>query len=441
MAKKRLKVLLLVEQCDPEGMSVPLLGYRFAEQICQFCDVTLVTRAKYLAKLQAQDLNSQVIGIEESSLTKVYSQCLARYTLQRSINWPLWHALKYPLYAAFNRAVSRRFAQEVRAGHYDLVHAITPMIPRYPVKLANACAHVPFVIGPVNGGLPFPQGFSKIAKQEYSHFNVLRRLVNQRPAYRRTYTKAAKILVGSDYTQKMLKQLLKLDANALQKLAENGIPEKLLCEENTLGSLSSRTLHLLFVGRLVPYKGAQFVLEAMGRLPKGTAVLTLVGDGPERKRLEQLALVKGLKEHVHFTGWVSQGETSSYYRHADVFCFPSVREFGGAVVLEAMAHGLPCIVADNGGIGEYITEDCGIKLHALSEQQMTHDIATAIERLSRDSALYHKLSVAARNRASLFTWEAKRAKLEQLYEELTKNRRSEQKLAPALPRHRCKFLQ
>ena len=62
-----------------------------------------------------------------------------------------------------------------------------------------------------------------------------------------------------------------------------------------------------------------------------------------------------LGEIVSFAGWVNQQETLDYYRKADIFCFPSVREFGEAVVIEAMACGLPCIVANNGGIGEYVT--------------------------------------------------------------------------------------
>ena len=53
---------------------------------------------------------------------------------------------------------------------------------------------------------------------------------------------------------------------------------------------------------------------------------------------------------------VNQQETVDYYRKADIFCLPSAPEFGGAVVIETRACGLPCIVAENGGIGEYVTE-------------------------------------------------------------------------------------
>lgn len=57
-----------------------------------------------------------------------------------------------------------------------------------------------------------------------------------------------------------------------------------------------------------------------------------------------------LNNVIKFIGKIPQKETLNYYRQADVFCFPSIRESGGTVVLEAMACGLPCIIANNGGI-------------------------------------------------------------------------------------------
>ena len=81
-------------------------------------------------------------------------------------------------------------------------------------------------------------------------------------------------------------------------------------------------------------------------------------------------------------GWVEQTETAAYYQQADVFCFPSVREFGGAVVLEAMACGLPCIVVNYGGIGEYVTTETGFKLDPVSRSQLVADMTASHPNLS-----------------------------------------------------------
>ena len=65
---------------------------------------------------------------------------------------------------------------------------------------------------------------------------------------------------------------------------------------------------------------------------------------------------------------------ASSFSKSDIFCFPSIREFGGAVVLEAMACGLPCIVVNNGGIGEYVTDETGFKIEPISRDYIIKEL-------------------------------------------------------------------
>ena len=67
------------------------------------------------------------------------------------------------MYAQFDQAVYQRFKRPVAAGAFDVVHAFTPVTPRFPVSIVRACARTPFIVGPVNGGLPYPSGFADIA--------------------------------------------------------------------------------------------------------------------------------------------------------------------------------------------------------------------------------------------------------------------------------------
>ncbi len=137
-------------------------------------------------------------------------------------------------------------------------------------------------------------------------------------------------------------------------LYENGISEDFFNQKNIVNKDVSK-IDLLLVGRLVPYKCADLVIESIGKLGQGIKSkirLSIVGDGSERNNLENLVKDLNLGKIVSFAGWVNQKETLDYYRKADIFCFPSSREFGGAVVMEAMACGLPCIVANIGGFCE-----------------------------------------------------------------------------------------
>ncbi len=102
-------------------------------------------------------------------------------------------------------------------------------------------------------------------------------------------------------------------------------------------------LRVLFVGRLSQVKNVMYLLEALRRLPQSPAwKCRIVGDGVERRALEQFALEKGLSRQVTFTGWSANvGQDLAW---GNVFVNPSRWEGCSMAVLEAMACGLPCLV-------------------------------------------------------------------------------------------------
>jgi glycosyltransferase involved in cell wall biosynthesis len=104
---------------------------------------------------------------------------------------------------------------------------------------------------------------------------------------------------------------------------------------------------VLFVGRLVRYKGADVLLDAMRGI-EGVALL--VGEGPERAGLERRAESLGVSDRVRFLGEVSNDELAALYRACDLFVLPSVtrQEAFGVVLLEAMAAAKPVISTDLG---------------------------------------------------------------------------------------------
>ncbi len=146
--------------------------------------------------------------------------------------------------------------------------------------------------------------------------------------------------------------------------------------------------------------------------------LKIVGDGQERNHLENRVKELNLGEIVSFAGWVNQQETLDYYRKADIFCFPSIREFGGAVVMEAMACGLPCIVANNGGIGEYVTEETGFKIEPISRDYLTQELTNKIQMLVEDERLRESMSAKAIEKAREFEWDNKARKILEIYQKM-----------------------
>ena len=421
MSNKKLKVLLIVEQCNPDWASVPLVGYNFFQEINNLADVTLVTHIRNKPALEKHPESEKVVYIEEGKLTKQYYKVVAKLTANGRVNWPLHNALSYPIYAEFNQQVYQKFQAKILNGDYDIVHAITPMMPRYPYKVVNVCQQTPFILGPVNGGIPFPPGFQETARQEFAQFNFLRAVGRALiPGYVETYKKADKILAGSTYTLNMLKDLFEISDQRIDLFYENGISEEFLNQTN-IPNKDASYINLLFVGRLVPYKCADIVIESIGKLDQAIQNkirLKIVGDGQERNHLENRVKELNLGEIVSFAGWVNQQETLDYYRKADIFCFPSIREFGGAVVIEAMACGLPCIVANNGGIGEYVTEETGFKIEPISREYLTQELTNKIKILVEDDQLRKSMSAQAIERAKEFEWARKAEKIVEIYQKM-----------------------
>jgi len=413
-----MKVLLIINECNPEWSSVPLVGYNLFNGISRLADVTLVTHERNKKALEDVRDKRNIEYINENPWISKYYLISHKFLLRNPANWPLRHLLSYPVYAEFNHKVDALYRKDILKGHYDIVHAITPMIPRYPVKIVNACKDTPFIIGPVNGGIPFPEGFKETARKEFAHFNFLRVFSRIIPNYSNTYKKAHKILAGSTYTLNMLKKMFSLDEDRISLFYENGINGKFA---PAIKSNKGFPIRLLFVGRLTPYKGADMLINAVNMLDasiKDKISLTIVGDGQEAKNLKGLTEKLGISHIVNFTGWIDNESTVEYYQNSDIFCFPSIREFGGAVVLEAMASGLPCIVVNNGGIGEYVTDKTGFKIEPLSVEQITLELSKKIAALFENQGLLNEMSKNAISRAKDFRWEIKAQKIVDIYKEV-----------------------
>ena len=129
------------------------------------------------------------------------------------------------------------------------------------------------------------------------------------------------------------------------------------------------------------------VRAAASLLQKGIARLTIVGDGPKRADLEQLADNLAIAKEIAFVGWLSHSETMLRLQKADVLLFPSIREFGGGVVLEALALGVVPVVVDYGGPGDIVHSKVGYKIALTNEQEMIGQMEKTLYELAGDRSL------------------------------------------------------
>lgn len=118
MSTKKYRVLLVVDQCNPQWTSVPLLGYRYYQELSQLATVTLVTHQRNKKSLMALHPEADIIYMEESPPFREYYKIARRLsTFKGRLMWPLYNALTFPYYQEFNQNVYKRFGSQIGRAH------------------------------------------------------------------------------------------------------------------------------------------------------------------------------------------------------------------------------------------------------------------------------------------------------------------------------------
>lgn len=166
-----------------------------------------------------------------------------------------------------------------------------------------------------------------------------------RPLQRRVLDQSSTVLVSSE-TMALAPELLGYSSKL--RVVPYGVSPRLAPAEVDRVHHRPPPLQVLFVGRLVYYKGVDVLLRAMAQL--AGVRLTVVGEGPLRSRLESLAVTLGICGSVEFQGQITDDELRQRYLASDVFVLPSVSraEAFGLAAIEAMAAGLPPVTTSLG---------------------------------------------------------------------------------------------
>ena len=415
-AQRKLRVLLIAEACNPEWTSVPLEGWSHASALLRCVEGHLVTQIRNQAAIERAglQLGRDFSVIDSEHLARPMYKLSTWLRAGETTGWTILTALSSLTYPYFEWLVWRKFAAAIKSHQFDVVCRLIPLSPTAPSLLAKRCARagVPFVLGPLNGGVPWPRAFNSARHQENEWLSYLRGFYKLIPGYRATRLFASAIIVGSRAT---LALEPKRYHHKCVYIPENGFEPSRFTMRRT--HTSKLPLRVVFVGRLVPYKGADMLLEACVPLIRsGKLALTIIGEGPQRAQLEDRIRALELTAGVTLTGWISHQQLQLELVKQDVFAFPSIREFGGAVVLEAMALGLVPAVVDYGGPGELVTPDTGFLIPMGSRTQIITRFHALLEGLVSQPDLIDARSTLAYARARLlFSWDAKAAQMLEVF--------------------------
>ena len=308
--------------------------------------------------------------------------------------------------------MQRRLVKElVRTRGIHIVHEPIPVSPKQPSFMHDLGA--PVVIGPMNGGMDYPPAFTKAkgllerlvvgGGREASH--LVNRLI---PGKRR----AAVLLVANQRTRNALPRTV---ARHVITLAENGVDLSLFTRAENIPFRPRKGVRFAFMGRLIDLKCVDLLLDALAKCPPSYE-LVVIGDGPMRPALEAQVQRLGLGERVTFRGHITQLQCSAALVDSDALVLPSIRECGGAVVLEAMALGLPVIATDWGGPQDYLDASTGILVEPNGPAGFVEGLRAALVRLGESPELRAQLGAAGRQRVEReFDWERKIDRMLDIY--------------------------
>ena len=394
---RRLRILLSAYACEPDQGSEPGIGWHWAIELARLGhEVTVLTQTKNRASIEHALAR---MTDPPAGLTFVYHHPPAAIRrLKQRAPAQIYH-LVWQWYAW-------RFMRDRRhQGVFDLVQHLTFGTLRQPSFLGRL--GLPFVIGPVGGGERAPLALRRGYGLRGWLLDGLRDLANLLvpldPLSRAAFTQAFVIYAKTEETRLAVprrwrgKVAVRLELG-IDRVEERPGPER----------PAGAPLRLLFAGRFIHWKGMHLGLRALAAHLEsgGAARLTMLGRGPQERRLRRQAQDLGIDAAIDWVPWVAHEEMGALYRAHDALLFPSLHDSSGNVVIEAMAHGLPVICFDLGGPVMMVDSSCGrvVATSGCDARSCAHAMARAIGELEASSELRGRLAEGALARARHHLW-------------------------------------
>lgn len=417
---RRIRPLIIAEAANPTLTSAALVGWSCAKAIAAQTDAHIVTewrnRDDFLRAGMVE--GTDFTAINNRRLQHLSWSLATKFSRKGSFSWSLYAVLSNLVYPFFERKLWQTFGPRLRAGEFDLVHRLLPLSPTTASWIAPRLKKigVPFVLGPLNGGVPWPQGFDDLRQQERDGAGRLRAFYRFSPGLKQTRESAHAILTASRTTLHEMPAQLR---SRCVFMPENAVDlEKFpLTPKAPAVADPSKPLRISFVGRLVALKGVDMLIAAAAPLIRSGALhLDIIGDGPERERLQAMAQSENITAGVCMDGWIPHAQLGARLRESDLFVFPSIREFGGGVVLEAMALGIPAVVLDHGGPPELVPPGTGYVLPMTTREDIVTRLRQLLTELLDDPAQLHSAGELAQAHVrKYYSWEAKAVQIHEVY--------------------------
>lgn len=365
-----MRILLSAYACEPGKGSEPGVGWHWVTELAKLGhQVDVLTRTNNRELIEAALAQKHIAGL-----------CFHYYDLPHWVTWLKRGRRNYHLYyALWQRGALHLASKLVQTKQYDVVHHLTFGVFRQPSLLGRL--GLPFVLGPLGGGDSIPRNLRSSFPRKRRVTEFVREAMNHlaclNPSVRAMYRQAALILCRTEGTRSFV------PPSSRQKTylhRDVGIDPRTLVARP---AVPQQPASFLYAGSLSYLKGIHLALQALAlvRRHRADATLTVIGGGEDEQWLKDLAARLGISSAVRWLGKLPQHQLWEHYARHTAFVFPSMRDSGGTVVLEAISQALPVICLDTGGPGAILPPSCGFKIpvNDRTQSQVVADLADAMQ--------------------------------------------------------------
>ena len=398
------KILLSAYACSPFRGSEPGNGWSWATILAQKgFEVWCYTNGE-----DEKEINEACAKLNLPNLHFVFVKLtngLDNFLLDTSSKKIYFH---YLLWQKSAGKIAKKLHAKI---HFDIGHHVTFGSLQQGTFLWKLKG-LKIIFGPVGGGqvaLPIlKEYFGKAWSTEKLRSKISSWSIKYSTNFKNSILKSDYVLVTNEDTLQLAKTVNNHQPHKIIFVPDTAVPESMQLSEPIIRE-PGKKLKLLWVGRMLPRKGLNLVLEALSKVPEWVDYsLTVVGGG------EQFPLVDGWlqkygidKTKVNVLGQIPFFEVIEYYKKSDVFIFCSLRDSFAAQLTEAMAFSLPIIVLNIHGATLGVPDNCGIKITPVTKEGTLKDIAAAVTSMYEDQDFRKQCAENAFTYSRSNTWENK----------------------------------
>lgn len=406
-----LKVLINAYAVSPDRGSEPGMGWNWCQRLAKECELFIITEGEF-----REDIERVLSGLPQASNMHFHY-----LPVSDRIRRMCWNQGDWRFYFHYRRWQRRALdvAREIcRTNRIDIVHQLNMIGYREPGFMWKI-EGVKFVWGPVGGLEKMPAAYLRGAGMGPLFFNSLKNMINSlqyryQPHIRKAVRHSSALIAATSGCQRKLQERFHRQVYLLN---ETGCEvQDDLCR--TIGT--SKTLNLLWVGKLDFRKQIALALNVLGKLKGLDVLLHVCGGGSEVQiqRMNGQAQKLGVSNKIVYYGLVPHAEVQRLMRCSDIFLFTSIMEGTPHVVLEAIANHLPVVCLDTCGQGDCVPDDIGIKIPLSNPDQSANEMAGAIADLYHDRDFLQRLSDNCEKASRRMSWESKAATMMGIYESI-----------------------